>query len=141
PLGWLARRKGRNGRPLIDPLSFQAGERFRLDLTLAQMLPRVTANWTSTIASGPRSNTPMHYSDLIIASRQRVNHALDAVGPELGGVLMDVCGFLKGLELVEAERTWPARSAKIVLVIALAKLRRHYGLESSARGPAHSQGI
>ena len=40
PLAWLARRKGRDGRALIEPVQFQAGERLRADFTLAQLMPR-----------------------------------------------------------------------------------------------------
>lgn len=140
PLAWLARRKGRDGRPLIDPVCFAAGERFRADLTLAQMLPRVTANWSAVAGRAPGGGG-MHYSDIMLAARQRIDKALDSVGAELSGVLVDVCGFLKGLEMVERERGWPQRSAKVVLDIGLRRLARHCGLATEARGPSRSLGI
>ena len=55
PLVWLARRKTRDGRPLIAPEQLQAGERLRAEFTRAQMTPRVTSNWTASIAQGRRA--------------------------------------------------------------------------------------
>lgn len=134
PLVWLARRKGRDGRPLIDASALEAGERLRRDLTLAQTLPNVTSRWDGMPSSGAAGPSPGHVSDLVLAARQRVTQALEAVGPDCAGLLVDVCGFLKGLERVEGERGWPRRSARIVLTLALAQLARHYGLGPQARG-------
>jgi hypothetical protein len=139
PLAWLARRRGRDGRPLIEAHQFQAGERLRADFTRAHLMPRTTSNWASPISSdncgGDRAAT---FTETMIASRQRVRQALDAVGPEFSGLLMDVCCFLKGLEGIERERAWPTRSAKIVLQLALDRLARHYGYAAKATGLAHT---
>jgi len=137
PLAWLARRKGRDGRPLIGREQFAAGERLRAEFTRAHMMPRITTNWHAAVSSGSRAGGAAEATDAVIAARQRVRHALDAVGPEFAGLLMDVCCFLKRLEDVERERQWPARSAKVVLQLGLDRLARHFGLFARMQGPAH----
>jgi len=139
PLAWLARRRGRDGKALIDAHHLQAGERLRADFTRARLMPRTTASWETPIGSERRGAPALHPTDDMIAARQRVHHALDAVGPEFAGLLVDVCCFLKGLEDVERERSWPARSAKIVLQLALERLARHYGYAAEARGRARAK--
>lgn len=142
PLGWLARRRDRDGTPFLDPAAVEAGERFRRDVTAAQLLPSVTSNW-SAHGAGSR-NDPSRVllpSEVALAARQRIDRALDALGPEFSGLVLDACGFVKRLETIESERGWPARSAKVVLRMALAKLSRHYGLAATARGPLSSRGV
>lgn len=135
PLAWLARRKGRDGRTLIDNVQFAAGERLRADFTRGQLTPRVTSNWSSPTSRGDKaSGGAGEMTDVIVASRQRVRLAMEGVGPEFSGVLLDVCCFLHGLEDVERERGWPARSAKVVLQLALDRLARHYGFAKELRG-------
>ena len=139
PLAWLARRRGRNGRALIEPHQFQAGERLRADFTCAHLMPRTTSNWASPISVGPprrRARRRLHRDH--DCGAPRVHQALDAAGPEFGGLLLDVCCFLKGLEDIERERAWPSRSAKVVLQLALDRLARHYGYAAQGRGPAHA---
>lgn len=127
PLAQLARFRLRDGSPFVLTTEVEAGERLRLDYTHGRIMQRLGANWEAGVSTGRRSGDGI--ADLTVsalAARQRVDHALRAVGPELAGVLVDVCCFLKGLELVERERGWPVRSAKVVLKTALGALSRHY---------------
>lgn len=138
PLAWLATRKGKDGSPLVSPVQVMAGERLRLDFTRAGLMPRVTTDWSLSGRTGGAGQGPEALTDMIIASKRRVQAALAAVGPELSGVLLDVCCFLKGLESVEQERGWPARTGKVVLGLGLDRLAAHYRLSSEARGAARA---
>jgi hypothetical protein len=145
PLAWLARRRGRDGRPLLDAAQVAAGERLRADFTFAGLGPRVTMDWSAFGAGGGgRSGgcgSAAELSEQALAARERVRRALAALGPELAGVALDVCCFLVGLEEVERARGWPVRSGKVVLAIALDRLADHYGLSPAASGPAEARGI
>ena len=127
PLAMLYRRKNPKGVSFITESEFLAGERLRTDFTRGSLMPSVTMRWDNS-AGGKRSGPGgmAELTDIALASRMRVERALEAVGPELSGVLVDVCCFLKGLETVERERQWPARSAKMLLKAGLAALHRHY---------------
>lgn len=142
PLALLWRRKAKDGARFLDAREFAAGERLRRDFTRGQMMPRLGVNWSAAGASGKQGGFGSGIGDLTdaaLAARLRVEKALEGVGPELAGVLVDVCCFLKGLELVEAERGWPARSAKLLLKTALGALARHY--EPAARKPGNRPAI
>jgi len=135
PLGWLKSRKDRNGRPLITDDQYQAGERLRADYWFAHLSPRVTSNWSACAPSQRlRRAAPSDAAalrDEVIAAKERVMRALMAVGPEVSGVLVDICCELKGLEEAEKENGWPQRAGKVALQIALTRLAKHYGLAAT----------
>lgn len=129
PLAALARLHRADGKPWLDGTELAAGERLRADFETALLQPRVTASWDmSHVAAAGSSgrNGSADLTDRAIAARDRVSAAVEAVGPDLGGAVVDICCFLKGLEQVERERAWPRRSAKLMLKTALGLLDRHY---------------
>lgn len=141
PLAWLRKRRDRDGEPMITQSQYDAGERLRADFWFAQMTPRVTMNWSPSAPVQRRRKAGMapamgtDIEDGAAAARERVRRALANVGPELAGVLIDVCCHLKGLEEAERAAGWPQRSGKVVLQLALTRLARHYGL-----GPVPERG-
>lgn len=139
-LAWLRRRKDKDGRALITEVQFNAGEKLAADFWHAQLSPKVTANWS---AMAPvhrlRRATPglgVDMRDAVVAARARFQRALVAVGPELAGILVDVCCHDMGLEASGHASGWPQRAAKVVLDLALTRLARHYGLLAPERPAA-----
>ncbi|SMC96905.1 hypothetical protein SAMN05880593_112121 [Rhizobium sp. RU36D] len=127
PLGAVARLKEKSGEPFLSPEAIEAGERLAADFERGGLQPRITASWEPRLSSrAPGQATASDISDSAMAARRRVSLAIEAMGPELSGVALDVCCFAKGLETVERERQWPARSAKLMLRAALLALARHY---------------
>ena len=115
--------------PFLSQSQFEAGERLRADFTRAQFTPRITAIWQANISSGRRSGDAGGIENLTLAAlaaRKRFDNAMEVVGSELGGIVTDVCCFLKGFEQIEAERRWPKRSAKFMLRAGLSVLTIHY---------------
>ena len=135
PLSALARRKDRDGKPFLDAAMVQAGERLREDFELAQMGPDVTQNWDLFLTGGGRSGAVSSGgSDGCSMARERMARALEDLGEGLGDVALRCCCYLEGLEVAEKRMGWSARSGKIVLRIALARLRLHYdGLSGADR--------
>jgi uncharacterized protein DUF6456 len=145
PLGWLKSRKDRSGRPLITDDQYQAGERLRADYWFAHLSPRVTSNWSAQAPSQrlrrAAPSNPALLRDEVIAAKERVMRALMAVGPEVSGILVDICCELKGLEEAEKENGWPQRAGKVVLQIALTRLAGHYGLIADDTKRPASRGL
>ncbi|MEM7214864.1 MAG: DUF6456 domain-containing protein [Pseudomonadota bacterium] len=140
PLMRLYSRKLQSGKSYISDTEFRAGERLRSDFERGQLQPKITASYASVGSSGASGhrNGTIEISDFAMDARSRVNNALEVLGPELSGVALDICCFLKGFELTERERKWPPRSAKLMLKTALSILAKHYGFEIRNRS-GHDQ--
>lgn len=134
PLGWLSRRKGADGKPLISADEVEAGERLREDFELAQIGPKMGQDWRRFLTPGARSagagRTP---SEGPMFARERVTKAVEVLGPGLSDAAIRVCCFLEGLEATERRMGWSARSGKVVLKLALQRLVSHYGLTAGVR--------
>ena len=127
PLLALARRRDKAGKPFLSDDLVSAGERLREDFELAQMGPKVAQNWDRFLTAGVQggaSGTGLTPGPE--AARARIAAALRDLGPGLGDVALRCCCYLEGLEVAERRMGWSARSGKIVLRIALQRLRRHY---------------
>ncbi len=142
PLSALARIKGRDGTPFLSEDLVEAGERLRADFTRGQMTPSLGQRWEPVRAGrmSGQAGGVQDLTDAALSARQRVEAATGAIGPELSGVVLDACCFLKGLSQIERERQWPVRSAKLMLRTALQALARHYqtprsNIETSRRAP------
>ena len=142
PLGALARLKEKAGGAFLPESAIAAGERLHADFTRGGLQPRTTMSWEPRIAGRQKgeAGAARELTDTALAARLRVARAVEAIGPELSGVALDVCCFMKGREVVERERQWPARSAKLMLRAALMALARHYAPPAVTGRRAHVWG-
>jgi Domain of unknown function (DUF6456) len=143
PLSALANRKMTDGSTFLSVGEYEAGERIRTDFTHAHMMPRISANWQAPVSRGSRSDRSNGAQDIThsaLCAKARVDAALQCLGRDLSGVVLDICCYLKGFEQVEMERKWPKRSAKFMLKAALSVLALHYVPQAKSNGRVQNWG-
>lgn len=131
PVGWLARRRGNDGKPFLSRNEVAAAERLRFDFERSQLAPGVTQDWQRFLTSGVEGGRRLSAQERDVdggagAARDRLSEALDTLGPSLSDVALRVCCFLEGIEAVETSMHWSRRSGKVVLKIALQRLSEFY---------------
>ena len=134
PLARLYHRRGKSGGRLLSKAQFEAGESLRRDFEASRSSPKLGMTLGPKVDGGGYNDAVSSAMTGSLAAKRRIERAISSVGPDLGTLLLDVCCYLKGLEMVERERQWPVRSAKVVLGVALNQLAVHYGLNSRAVG-------
>jgi Domain of unknown function (DUF6456) len=131
---WLT--KHADGTPVLDLDQFRAGERLRVDYEGAHLSGPLTMAYEERVGGGSArfsDNYLEGLNDAALTARQKLHHALDAVGPELAGILLHVCCMAGGLEQAELRLSLPRRAGKAVLQLALTRLARHYGFKTPLR--------
>jgi len=136
PLARLARPGRGESQAFLDRAQLEAGERIRRLAERARLQPRLTMSYSAThTVNGKSVAGAGDISDLAADARRQLQDIVRSLPADCAGVVLDVCGFSKGLQLIEAERGWPRRSAKLVLRIGLDQAARHLGLSVAAQGP------
>jgi hypothetical protein len=121
-------------RAFLEPHHLEAAERVRKLVERAQLQPRTTMHYSGVTAGGRQRSEAGDLSDMAVDARRTLDHIHQNLPAECAGVVIDVCGWLKGLQEVERDRGWPRRSAKLVLRIGLEQLAQHFGLGPYAVG-------
>lgn len=127
PLARLYHRRGKSGGRFLSKIQFEAGECLRRDFEASRASPKLGMTLGPKVDGGGYNDAVSNAMTGSLTAKRRTEQAITSVGPDLGSLLLDVCCYLKGLELVERERQWPVRSAKVVLGVALNQLAVHYG--------------
>lgn len=123
PLALLARRRDKGGDLFLDPELVAVGERVHEDFVLTGLAHGKDETWDQFLC---RASSAPPEAPQAARAQDRLVGALRDLGPGLGDAVLRCCCALEGLELTEKRMGWSARSGKIVLRIALQRLKRHY---------------
>jgi hypothetical protein len=121
--------------PFLRPHHAEAARRLARLCERARMRQRVTMSYDPARTGGKGAGSAQ--ADLAQSAadaRQVLNRLARQLPADCWSVLIDVCGFEKGLQQIEVERSWPRRGAKLVLRIALDQLCAQFGLAPHAQG-------
>ena len=146
PLNWLMHRRDAKGDAYLSAVQFAAAELLRQDYTLANMEHRVTFQWSDHPDArdlkrrAPADGTFFH-SERTVAARRRLQRALDAIGPDMADIAVQICCLSRGIEAAERALGYARRTGRPALLKALDRLANHYRLQhhagkSSGRRPS-----
>ncbi|MXP43974.1 DUF6456 domain-containing protein [Allopontixanthobacter sediminis] len=121
PLAWL------HARGHLDDRLFDASERLRADYERASLGPSVTMRWDAVRIRGS-GDSGLSATERQIAAKARFDGAMAAAGGGLSDILWRVACGCESLPDAEKELSWPARSGKLVLKLALERVADFYRL-------------
>lgn len=122
PLSWLHARGHLSDRQML------AGENLRRDYETAALGPHVTMSWENIPLSRQKRGAPtgLSHTERMMHAKTRFDGALSAIGPDLSDIAWRVICVGESVPAAEREMSWPVRSGKLVLKIALDRLADFY---------------
>lgn len=122
PLSWLHARGHLSNRQML------AGETLRGDYEAAALGPHVTMSWDNVPRSRQKRRVPsgLNRSERMMHAKARFDQALTVLGPDLSDIAWRVICVGESVPVAEREMSWPVRSGKLVLKIALDRLAAFY---------------
>jgi hypothetical protein len=121
---------------LLEPVHASAGQILVRDYERSALTSRVTMNWSPAAGGNKTRAAPKDRSDAPASrldAQTRVLDALDAVGPGLDRLLMNVLLRETGMTRAERDLGWPERTGAPALKLALDRLAIHYRLKKRER--------
>lgn len=124
PLSWLHARGHLTNQQML------AGETLRGDYEAAALGPHVTMSWENVPRSRQKRGAPsgLNRTERMMHAKSRFDGALQALGPDLSDIAWRVICIGESVPIAEREMSWPVRSGKLVLKIALDRLAVYYRL-------------
>ncbi len=134
-LDWL--RRHRNGTYVINDLDYRAARRLQKDFDALGRGAHLTMSWQARSDGGSKAPSDHDRGHVAaMAAQRRIHDALTFVGPGLGDVLVAVCQQNMSLQTIERDLSFPARSGKVIVKLALARLTVFYGFQTEAAAAA-----
>ena len=119
PLSWL------HARGHLSDRLHDAGERLRADYERANLGPSVTMRW-DPVRIASTGEQGLSRTERQAAARMRFDGALKQAGKGLEDILWRVVCAGETLPTAEKALSWPARSGKLVLKLALDRVADFY---------------
>lgn len=128
-LNRLCRSTNKSGG-LLSPDHILAANRLERLVERAMLTPQITRDYSQLNATlgQSKSHGQNDISDMAADARKELARLYAQLPADCINLLVDVCGFSKGLQEVEANRNWPRRSAKLVAKIGLDQLGAIWGI-------------
>ena len=124
-----------NGERFLAAHHLEAARRLARLFDRARIRQRVTMSYDpARTGSGRDRPRQGDLADSAVDARRLLDGLARRMPRDCWNMLSDVCGFDKGLQQIETERSWPRRSAKLVLRIGLDQLAAIMGLTEIAEG-------